>query len=124
VPAISAGSGTLTARPLRPDWDEQTVSWFQPGIGGSWGGAGATLVGTDIGSDAFTLSVPDTTLVASLAMDPEKWPAGFIASDTVAVLTEFLLAGARKQFIAIMQEALISSAMPKSVATLTSRYCP
>jgi hypothetical protein len=119
--------GTLTAQPLRSDWSEATMNWSSRDSvsgGGSWGAAGATAANIDVATDTFNLDVLASTLTPTLTLDASRWPAAFLASDRIAVVTDFQAAGTRKQFVTVAREASVTGATPKTAAVLKLRYCP
>jgi hypothetical protein len=113
--------GTLTAFPVRTDWDEGQMHWQNRRDNAGWGADGASLAGVDVGAQAASLGVAAADVSVQVPLDPTKWTAALLASGRLAVITDFTSGATRRQFVAVAHEPGASPATP---AKLNVTYCP
>jgi hypothetical protein len=114
-------NGTLSAYPLRTDWDELTMSWKERRTGAGWGVDGAGQAGVDIGSLAGQQAFAATDVTTVLALDPSAWTSALLVENKIGVETEFLDGITRRQFVVVAHEL---GASPHTPAKLDVSYCP
>lgn len=123
--------GTLFVAPLRNDWEESNARWgYRAGSGlgsQSWGAAGASAGGTDIGDLSGHVDVDAEDATATVVLDADTFRDAFVDTSKnppeLSLRTEFLQASTRKAFVAVMHENT-GGVSPVQPPELSLSYCP